>query len=147
MSLKWLVLIIAAGAGVTMAIQGTLNAVLGKATGLLEATFIVHLVGLAVAALLLIFGLGEGRLFQHVSAPWYVYLGGVLGVIIVYGVVRSIPLIGVAPATTAIILGQVLTAGTIDCLGLFGMEKLPFNWFKVAGTLLIAGGAWLLLKK
>jgi transporter family-2 protein len=147
MKLEWLALIIAAGAGVAMAVQGTLNTILGKATGLLEATFIVHLVGLTVAALLLIFGAGEERLYQQLSPPWYIYLGGVLGVMIIYGVVRSIPLVGVAPATTAIILGQVLTAGIIDYLGLFGMEKLPFNWFKVAGTLLMAGGAWLLLKK
>ena len=147
MKFEWLALIIAAGAGVTMAVQGTLNTILGKATGLLEATFIVHLVGLTVAALLLIFGAGEERLCQQFSSPWYIYLGGVLGVMIIYGVVRSIPLVGVAPATTAIILGQVITAGIIDYLGLFGMEKLPFNWFKVAGTLLMAGGAWLLLKK
>ncbi|GAB6273410.1 MAG: DMT family transporter [Peptococcaceae bacterium] len=147
MKFEWLALIIAAGAGVTMAVQGTLNTILGKATGLLEATFIVHLVGLMVAALLLIFGAGEERLYQQFSPPWYIYLGGVLGVMIIYGVVRSIPLVGVAPATTAIILGQVITAGIIDYLGLFGMEKLPFNWFKVAGTLLMAGGAWLLLKK
>lgn len=147
MNFEWLALIIAAGAGVTMAIQGTLNTILGKATGLLEATFIVHLVGLTVAALLLILSAGEERLYQQVSPPWYIYLGGVLGVMIIYGVVRSISLVGVAPATTAIILGQVLTAVIIDYLGLFGMEKLPFNWFKVAGTLLMAGGAWLLLKK
>lgn len=131
-----------------MALQGSLNAALGKVIGLLETTFVVHLTGLVlVAALLFVIFPGGGRLGQFAQAPWYTYLGGVLGVLIIYGVVRSIPKVGVAPATTAIILGQVLTASLIDHFGLFGMEKLPFSWQRIAGTLLMAAGAWLLLKK
>ncbi|OAT82948.1 DMT family transporter [Desulfotomaculum copahuensis] len=148
MSVRLLALLIAALSGVTMAVQGSLDAALGKVIGLLETTFIVHLVGLVLAALLL-FGcrLGDGQLARYAQAPWYTYLGGVLGVLIIYAVVRSIPKVGVAPATTAIILGQVFTASLIDHLGLFGMEKLPFNWLRLLGTLLMAGGAWFLLKK
>jgi transporter family-2 protein len=97
--------------------------------------------------LLFVFSLGSVKLAQLVQAPWYTYLGGALGVLIIYGVVHSIPKVGVAPATTAIILGQVLTASLIDHFGLFGMERLPFTWHRIAGTLLMAVGAWLLLKK
>lgn len=141
-------LFIAAGSGVTMALQGSLNSALGKVIGLLEATFVVHLVGLLLVSILLfVFGLGDGNLALFTRSPWYTYLGGVLGVLIIYGVVRSIPKVGVAVATTAIILGQVLTAALVDHLGLFGMNKIPFTWHRVAGTLLMVGGAWLLLKK
>ncbi|MEW5761831.1 MAG: DMT family transporter [Bacillota bacterium] len=147
MSARILALLVACLAGVTMAFQGTVNAVLGRVAGLLEATFIVHGVGLAVAGALL-FGLrlGDGSLLRAAHAPWYAYLGGVLGVLIVYGVVRAIPQVGVAPATTAIILGQVLTAALIDHVGLCGMQKIPFTWHRIAGTLLMAAGAWLLLR-
>jgi len=62
-------------------------------------------------------------------------------------VVRTIPVLGVAAATTAIIVGQVLTAALVDHLGLFGLEKMSFNWYRVAGTVLMASGAFLLLKK
>lgn len=148
LSVRLLALLIAALAGVTMALQGTMNSALGKKIGLLETVFVVNLVGLALLALLLfVFRLGSGSLAAFGQAPWYLYLGGILGVIITYGVIRSIPKVGVAPATTAIILGQVFTAGLIDSLGLFGMQKLPFNWCRVAGTLLMAGGAWLILRK
>ncbi|MGB9802900.1 DMT family transporter [Desulfofundulus sp.] len=148
MSVRLLALAVAALSGVTMAVQGSLNAALGKIIGLLETTFVVHLVGLALVAVLLFgFRLGDGRLAEFSRAPWYYYLGGLLGVLIIYCVVRSIPRVGVAPATTAIILGQVLTASLIDHLGLFGMERLPFTWCRLLGTLLMAGGAWLLLKK
>lgn len=148
MSVKLLALLIAAVAGVTMAVQGTLNAALGKVVGLLEATMVVHLVGLVFATLLVI-SLRLGNLSWHnfTQAPWYTYLGGILGVAIIYGVIRSIPKVGVAPATTAIILGQVFTAGLIDHLGLFGMRQIPFGWFKIIGIGLMATGAWLLLKE
>lgn len=142
-------LLIAALSGVAMAIQGTVNSALGKVVGLLESTFIVHLTGLLLAAILLFFcrrGSG-GRLTDFFQAPWYSYTGGVLGVLIIYSVVLSIPKVGVAPATTAIILGQVFTAGLVDHLGLFGMHKIPFSLGNVLGTLMMAGGAWLILKQ
>lgn len=148
MSFKVLALLIAALSGVTMALQGSLNAALGKIIGLLETTFVVNLVGLVVVSTLLFaFRLGDGDWHRYADAPWYFYLGGILGVLITYGVVRSIPSLGVAVATTAIIVGQVLTAAMVDHLGLFGLEKVPFSWHRVAGTALMASGAWLLLKK
>lgn len=148
MSEKLLALLIAAASGLTMAVQGTLNTSLSKVIGLVEATFVVHLVGLALISILLfVFNLGSIRPELFAQAPVYSYLGGILGVIIVVGVMKSIPRVGVAPATTAIILGQLFTAGLIDHLGLFGMEKSHFSWYRVCGVLLMAGGAWLLLRK
>ncbi len=148
MSTTLFALLIAAGSGVAMALQGSLNAVLGKIIGLLETTFIVHLVGLVLVLILLfVFRLGDGNWHRYIEAPWYTYLGGILGVIIIYLVVRSIPALGVAVATTAIIVGQVLTACLVDHLGLFGLEKAPFTWYRVTGTVLMASGAFLILKK
>lgn len=148
MSIKVLALLIAALAGVTMALQGSLNTALGKVIGLLEATFVVHLVGLMLAGLLVfVLRLGTGDWHRYDDVPWYFYLGGVLGVMIIYGVVKSIASVGVAAATTAIIVGQLLTAALVDHLGLFGLERIPFSWYRVAGTVLMAGGAWMLLKK
>lgn len=148
MSLQLLALLIAALAGVTMAIQGSLNAALGKVIGLLETTFIVNLVGLVLVGILLfLFRLGHGNWQSYNQVPWYLYLGGILGVIITYGVVRSIPSLGVAVATTAIIVGQVSTAALVDHLGLFGLQKVPFSWYRLAGTAFMAAGAWMLLKK
>lgn len=148
MTLKVLPLVIAALSGVAMAIQGSINSALGKVVGLWETTFIVHLTGLLVVTVLLfVCRIGNGCLADISRAPWYTYLGGVLGVLIVYAVVRSIPKVGVAPATTAIILGQVFTAGLVDHFGLFGMHKIPFSIYNVLGTLMMAGGAWLILKQ
>lgn len=129
-----------------MAVQGTLNSGLGKAVGLLEATFIAHATSTAFTLILLLTSLRSGQLSKLDEVPWYFYLGGVLGVGITYGVVRAIPQVGVAPATTAIIVGQVATAALIDHLGLLGVEQMPFGWLNALGLLLLATGGYLLLR-
>ena len=143
-----LALLVAAAAGITMAVQGTLNAVLSKVVGLLEATLVVHIVGTAISlAALLTIRYGSGGLSMIKEAPWYTYLGGALGVLIVVGVAFSLPRAGVANATTAIIIGQVATAMLIDQLGLFGLERMPISWWNGLGLALLAGGGYFMLCK
>lgn len=133
--------------GILMAVQGSLNAVLSKATGVIEATFIVHITGTIVLAVaLFLFGIGTGKLYPFPDVPWYVYLGGIVGVFIVYLVAVSIPAVGVSNATTAIIVGQVFTALIIDHFGIFGLTISPFGTQQVIGLFLLAIGAKLLLK-
>ncbi|NLJ74764.1 MAG: DMT family transporter [Firmicutes bacterium] len=138
-------LALAALSGVFMAIQGSLNTALSKIIGLLEATFLVHIIGALVGLVLLVFGLGQGNWDQMNRAPWYSYLGGILGLGIVYLVATAIAKVGAAPATTAIILGQVSTAALVDHFGWFGLQPIGFNIWKGVGIVLMAVGAWLLL--
>lgn len=80
------------------------------------------------------------------QAPWYTYLGGVISVFIIYLVAASIPKIGAANATTAIIVGQVTMAVIIDHLGLFGLQADAFTYRQGVGIILLAVGAKLLLR-
>ncbi|MDK2856231.1 MAG: bacterial/archaeal transporter family-2 protein [Bacillota bacterium] len=146
--MKIIPLAVAATAGLTMAVQGSINAALAKIVGLWEANLIVHVVGTGVvAAVVFLLKQGTSNLARISGAPWYTLLGGVLSALIIYGVALSIPKLGVAAATTAIIVGQVLTALLIDHLGCFGLDKVPFTWTKLAGLILLAAGAWLLLSR
>lgn len=146
MKLDILALLLAALAGSIMAIQGTLNASLGKIVGLLEATLIVMIIGLVTAFVALFpLGLGHGNIFKFTGTPWYTFLGGILIVLITYAVAASIPKIGAANATTAIVAAQVTTALLIDHFGLFGLQAIPFSWWKAAGLVLLAIGTRLML--
>jgi len=143
-----LFLLLAAAAGVMMALQGSMNGALGKIVGMLEGNFIVHAIGLAVVAIMLfLLGLGQGSLKNMGEAPWYLYLGGLINVAIIYGVMTSISSLGAGPATTAILVGQIIMSLVIDSFGLFGLEKLPFTWWRVAGVALMGGGSWMILCK
>lgn len=146
--IKWLYMAVALLAGAAMAVQGTMNAALGKVVGLWESTFIVHVIGtVAVLAVILLGGIGFGGLVKAGQAPWYVYMGGLLNVVIIYAVARSIPQVGVANATTAIVVAQTLTAVLIDHLGLMGVKKSPFAYTDIIGVALIAVAARVLINK
>lgn len=142
-----LALVLALISGVLMAVQGSLNTALSKVIGLLETTFIVHVTGTIILVIMLFaLRMGKGNLYALSEAPWYAYLGGVVGVGIIYLVAASIPEVGVANATTAIIIGQVLTAIIIDHFGAFGLEKMAYGWNQLVGLILLGIGAKLLLK-
>ncbi len=142
----WLFLGLAAAAGIAMAVQGSLNGALGKVVGVLEGNFLVHAIGLfVVAALLFVCGLGKGDLSKVSEAPWYLYLGGVMNVLIIFGVMAAIAKTGAGNATTAIITGQLAMAMLIDCFGWFGLQQAPFTWSRGAGLLLMGVAAKLLL--
>jgi transporter family-2 protein len=141
---KIISLLMAATAGALMAVQGTFNSITGKIIGLLEGTFSVHLLG-AVAAGILLLLFGNGSFQKYGEVPWYAWLGGPIGVAIIFGVAVSIPKLGVGVATTAIIAAQLLTAYAIDHFGLFGMTVIPCNLVKLGGIILIVVGAKILL--
>lgn len=143
---KWLYLGLAALSGAAMALQGSLNAALGKILGIWESTLIVHAVGLAATlVIMLCVGVGFSNFGKLGEVPWYAYLGGLLNVVIIYAVVRTIPQIGVGTATTAIIVAQVLMAVTIDGLGLFGLKRYEFHYLDLLGIAFLAIGARILL--
>ena len=120
----------------------------GKIIGVLEGNFLVHVIGTAVIFLLLfVIGIGDGSFGKMREIPWYGYLGGVINVVIIYGVMASIPKLGAATATTAIIVGQVGTAMVLDWLGWFGLEKVPMSWLQFLGLALLAIGGRLMLGK
>ncbi len=143
--MNWLYLGLAAMSGAAMALQGTFNAALGKVVGIWQSTLVVHVIGL-LTVVVVIMALGvnwqTGKLTE---VPWYAYLGGIMNVIIIYAVVRTMPQIGVGNATTAIIVAQILTALLIDNSGAFGMKQCDLHMRDLLGVLLLAAGARILL--
>lgn len=135
-------------AGVLMAIQGAINGEVGKIIGVLEGNFLVHIIGSAVIFFLLfVVQIGDGDWAKWREIPLYGYLGGVINVIIIYGVMASIPRLGAATATTAIIVGQVGAAMLIDNLGLFGLERSGISTLQILGLVFLAIGGKLMLGK
>ena len=83
-------LLIALASGIAMALQGSLNASLAKIIGLLESTFIVH-ASAAILLIIMIFVLrmGQGDFGSYNQAPWYLYLGGAIGIAITVEIGRA----------------------------------------------------------
>ena len=69
--------------------------------------------------------------------PRYMLLGGAIGAGITWTVIKSMDQLGPAKAALLIVIAQLIVAYVIELLGLFGVDKTPFDW-KRAGGLLIA---------
>ncbi len=128
-----------------MALQGGVNSALNNKLDVLLTNFIVHF---SAALLLIIPVCWRYKEFTNNfrQVPWYYYSGGFLAIVITTGVIISLPPLGAARGTAAIVAAQVLTAALIDHFGILGFEKDPFTWFKMIGVLLIVAGVRIILK-
>ncbi len=132
--------------GCILAIQGSINTQL--------TTFLKHplqgaLVNFAVGTVCLI---GLNFLFRtslpdfsHVkTAPFYLFMGGLLGAVFVSSVIFFIPKIGVTTVLAASIAGQLIAASIIDHYGYFGISIHPISTGKIIGILLLLSGIFLI---
>jgi transporter family-2 protein len=73
-------------------------------------------------------------------------LGGIMGALITYTVIKSVAGLGPAQAVMIIVTAQILVAYLIELFGLFGVERANFEWSKLLGVALAIGGI-ILFKK
>mgnify|MGYP000575561938 FL=1 len=136
-------LIIALVAGVALATQSAINTQLAKAMSgeAVIATFISFAVGTIV---LFFIAWVKTDLWGNLSAipsqPWWKLIGGVLGAIVVFTTVLLAPKLGITAMLFFIIVGQLITAATIDHFGLIGMPIREVNITKFIGLIIVAFG-------
>jgi len=119
-------------AGILMSLQGVFNTRVSNKIGLWETTTVVHLTGLIFSLIILI--MYGGSNFKKLKDVSIIYLfGGVLGVIIVYSVMKGISLIGATFTTAILLITQLVISTIIDSLGLFGSTQMKLDFTKAVG--------------
>lgn len=120
--------------GISMSVQGVFNTRLGEKIGIWETNTIVQ--GIAfLLTLIITFFWGKGSYTALKDSNKLYLLGGVLGVVITFTVMKSIGGAGATYAIGVILVAQLLAAALIDAFGLFGSEKINFSlkeWLGVA---------------
>jgi bacterial/archaeal transporter family-2 protein len=135
-------------AGLAGSVQVAVSGAFGKRIGVLEATAFGSIAAaLIVCAVLLVARQGFGNLGQSVREPAWLWLGGVMGAIVVTSITFTAPRIGTFATIGLLIAGQLAMGVLIDAFGLFGLEKIPVSPARVVGLVLLAGGAALVLKR
>ena len=72
--------------------------------------------------------------------PKYMLLGGAIGAVITYTVIKGMEMLGPARAVMIIVISQLIVAYLIELFGLFGVEKQPLEMRKIVGMgIAIAG--------
>ncbi|MEG1848730.1 MAG: DMT family transporter [Lachnospiraceae bacterium] len=125
--------IIALLSGALMSIQGVFNTEVTKTSGIWVTNVFVQLTALLICiAAWLITDRSSVRTIWQVE-PKYMLLGGTIGAVITYTVIKSMELLGPAKAVMLIVIAQLLVAYLIEVLGLFGVERQDFQWSKAFG--------------
>lgn len=126
-------ILVALISGALMSIQGVFNTEVTKQTSLWVSTGWVQLSAFAACVLAWIF---TGR--DSIAALWqvenkYTLLGGVIGAFITITVIQSMGSLGPARAAMLIVISQLAVAYVIELFGLFGVEKVDFEWRRLLG--------------
>ena len=122
-----------------MSIQGVFNTRLGDKIGVWETNITVQATGL-VLTLLILLSFGDGHLKDIRTCNKLYLLGGVLGVIIIFTVMKGIKELGTTYAIATILVAQLATAAFIDAVGLFDTVKVPFSINKYIGVAIMVVG-------
>ncbi|MDF2503382.1 MULTISPECIES: DMT family transporter [Clostridium] len=125
--------------GICMSLQGVFNTRLSEKIGLWETNVIVQGTALVFTAIVLIFA-HKGNLKNIKDVNKLYLLGGLLGVIIIYTVVKGISSVGTTCAISTILVAQLLAAALIDALGLFGTQKVAFGIHEILGVIIMISG-------
>jgi len=136
---------VAIAGGLAIGLQTLFSGALGHRLGIMESVFIVHVGGLALAGLILLFMRG-GNLIAWRNVPWYVLSAGFIGVAIVASVSYAVPRLGLAGTLTLTIVSQLTIGAVLDHFGWLGAVQHSLDPPRVIGMLIMFTGTWLLLR-
>ena len=133
--------IIAIISGALMSIQGVLNTGVTKQTSIWLSAGFVQLTAFIVC-LIAYFVSGKEVSISSIWQvnPKYLLLGGAIGAFITFTVIKSVGNLGPAKANLLIVIAQIVIAYIIELFGLFGCEKVDFEWRKLIGIGIAAVG-------
>jgi transporter family-2 protein len=138
----WLYLLFALAAGVVLPFQAGINAQLAHWVGSpIRAAFVSFAVGAAALLLLslLVFRpLPSGA--RLADAPWWVWLGGLLGGLYVTAAAVTAPQLGAVTLIALVVAGQSAASLVVDHFGWVGFEEHHLSAGRLAGMALVAAG-------
>lgn len=134
--------------GVVLPIQTAVNSrlrgVLGSPLRASLGSFCVGTIALMIAVI--VTGGTIGLSADVIAAqPWWIWLGGVLGVIFLTGNIVLFPHLGSVQTVLMPILGQILAGDVIDSFGWFSSAAHPFTVARGVGTCIAVVGMLLVV--
>lgn len=143
--LSWLYLLLALSVGMLLPMQPAINKQLRDHVGspwlASLVSFSVGTVALATAVLLfVVLRGGLPQLADVKAAPWWAWVGGLIGAVFVTASIVLVPKLGVVLLVGAVLCGQLVSSVAIDHFGWVGMEQQRVNPGRVAGVALLLAG-------
>ena len=129
-------------AGLAGSVQAAVMGELGERVGIAPAlAFSVLISMVCTLATLLVWERSFGGVRAAAHEPAWLWLGGVMSVLIVLAITVAAPRIGVTATIALVIAGNLAMAVMIDNWGLLGQDQIPISWQRVVGLVLLAAGS------
>ena len=137
------------GIGIAMTFQTAINTQLREYLhSPLQAALLSFLVGTLLLAILVIVQAEQRPTLSSLAViPWYLWLGGCLGVYAISMSIYTAPKLGFLTLSGLIIFGPIAMSMIVDQFGLLGTDKTPVNWQRLLGGVVIFIGVLLTLQR
>jgi transporter family-2 protein len=133
-------------AGLAGSVQVAVMGRFGGRIGVIEAlTFSTAVQLLLSLAILLVARAGFGGIGNAFRTPAWMWLGGLMGLTVVFSITFAQPRIGATATIGILIAGQLIMGAAIDRFGLFGVEQIAISPARGVGIVLLGIGAALSL--
>ncbi|MBM7614994.1 DMT family transporter [Alkaliphilus hydrothermalis] len=129
--------------GVLIAMMININGILGVYTNVYFSSFAVHLI--ATTGTLGLVAINKEINRRNVQLPFYYYLGGIMGGMIIVLNNVTFQALGVSITIALVLLGQVVTSLLVDSFGLLRMKQIPFKKGKIPGLILMLTGIFIMM--
>lgn len=138
-------LLISVAAGMLIPYQAAINGLLSRSLQHpLQASAVNFLGGAVFLVLLLLYlqpALPAAESLRKI--PWYLYCGGIMGVLFVTASLIAVPQIGGTAFLAAMLTGQMVGAVILDHFGLLNVPVQPVSLSRIAGIGMLALGVYL----
>ena len=140
---------LAFGIGIALTVQTAINSQLREFLySPLQAGLLSFIVGTILLALLVTFqATPKPSLEMFTRIPWYLWIGGCLGVYAISISILTAPKLGFLTFSGLVIFGQIIMSMILDQFGWIGVEKTPVNWQRFFGAIIIFIGVILTLQR
>lgn len=128
--------------GALLALMVSLNGTVGEVSGNYASSVIIHIVGLVGIIIVLI--VTKSKIKNLKGIPFYMYTGGLIGVLTVIFSNASFSKLGVSLTVSIGLLGQLITSIIIDHFGYFNLPVNRFNKKKIIGLVIIILGIFVM---
>jgi bacterial/archaeal transporter family-2 protein len=140
--MPWGYVVFALVAGAMLPFQAGVNAQLAQLVGSpVRAALVSFAVGtVALLALTLAFYRGWSGGDRIGDAPWWIWIGGLLGAFYVAGSIVTAPRLGAVTLVALLLAGQAAASLVVDHFGWVGFPEHPASAGRVAGLVLLGLG-------
>lgn len=144
MQSSFLVVLIGLVGGIAVAVQASLAGIFSERIGLLGNGLFVFGGGFLFALTIMLF-VGVDQFGDWRTVPWYAYLAGPLGILIISSIGFAIPRIGLASTLTLIVVSQLIVGVVMDHFGWLVLPR-PVDLQRLIGIAILFLGTWIVLR-